>query len=122
MLLVLWAALTGADAAQDAAADARGARLFQQCYACHSVDRRETGLPGPNLAGVVGRRAASTAGFDYSPAMRAAGARGLVWSEAELDRYLADPEAAMPGTSMSYVGLRRQADRRDLIAWLRRRR
>jgi len=115
--LMLWA---GAPAAEAEAA--RGQRVFQQCYACHSVERRETGLPGPNLAGVVGRRAASRPGFDYSPAMRARGAAGLRWTEAELDRYLADPEAAVPRTSMSYVGLRNAADRRAVIAYLRSRR
>ena len=58
-----------------AAAAPSGEALFQRCYACHSVDPAEQGLPGPNLAGVVGRRAGAQAGFDYSPAMRAAGAR-----------------------------------------------
>ncbi len=97
-----------------------GERLFQQCYACHSVDPAERGLPGPNLSGVVGRPAAGEPGFDYSAAMRSAAARGLRWSEAELDRFIADPEAAMPGTSMSYLGLRKAEERRALIDYLKR--
>ena len=99
----------------------RGARLFQQCYACHSVTAGETGLSGPNLAGVVGRPMAADPTFaDYSPALRQAGGAGRVWSEAELHRYLSDPEAALPGTAMGYVGMRDARDRAVLIAWLRR--
>ncbi len=98
---------------------ARGGRVFERCYACHSVDPAETGLTGPNLAGVVGRRAASRDDFDYSPAMREAGRRGLVWDEATLDTFLADPAAAVPGTAMSFPGLRNEADRCDVIAYLK---
>lgn len=123
-MVALWMMLWTAAAADPTPKDleARGERVFQQCYACHSVDRRETGLPGPNLVGVVDRRAASRPGFDYSPAMRAKGAAGLRWTEAELDRYLADPEAAVPRTSMSFIGLRAAADRRAVIAYLRSKR
>ena len=98
---------------------ARGERVFERCYACHSVDPAETELPGPNLAGVVGRRAARRDDFDYSPALREAGRRGLVWDEAALDAFLADPASAVPGTSMNFPGLRNEADRRDLIAYLK---
>jgi cytochrome c len=96
-----------------------GADLFQRCVACHSVDPRERGLQGPNLAGVVGRRAARVAGFEYSPAMRQAGARGLVWTEATLDRFLADAEAVVPKSEMFTPPLRRPADRAALIAYLK---
>ena len=96
-----------------------GATLFQRCVACHSVDPGERGLQGPNLAGVVGRRAASQAGFEYSAAMRQAGARGLVWTEATLDRFLEDPEAVAPKTEMFTPPLRRPADRAALIAYLK---
>ena len=77
-------------------------------------------MPGPNLAGVVGRRAASLAGFDYSPAMKKAGADGLVWSENALDRYLADPLEVLQGTTMSFPGVRDAAERRAVIDYLRR--
>lgn len=107
-------------AAAPADGPSRGARLFQQCYACHSVIPGEDGLTGPNLAGVAGRAMAADPGYrDYSPALRRAGAQGRAWSAAELDRFLADPEAAMSGTTMAYVGLRDAADRAALIAWLR---
>jgi cytochrome c len=97
-----------------------GARAFQKCYSCHSVDPAETNLSGPNLAGVIGRRAASLPGFDYSPAMRKAGAEGLVWTEEVLDRYLADPLAMIDRTSMSFPGLRSAEERRAVIDYLRR--
>ena len=101
--------------AQDA-----GERAFQKCYSCHSVDPKEADLSGPNLAGVIGRRAASLPGFDYSPAMKKAGAEGLVWTEAALDRYLADPLDAIRGTTMSFPGLHIAAERRAVIDYLRR--
>ena len=73
---------------------------FNYCISCHSVDPAETGLPAPNLAGVVGRRAGSHPDFDYSPAMRAAGEKGLVWTRETLGAFLANPEAVVPGTAM----------------------
>lgn len=73
---------------------------FNYCISCHSVDPAETGLPAPNLAGVAGRRAGSRADFEYSPAMRAAGAAGLVWTRETLTRFLANPQGLVPGTAM----------------------
>ena len=58
-------------------------------------------------------------GYNYSPAMRLAGARGLVWTEAVLERYAADPDAVVPGSKMSYAGLRSAEARRALIAYLK---
>ncbi len=97
-----------------------GERAFQKCYSCHSVDRKETDLSGPNLAGVVGRRAASHANFEYSPAMKKSGADGLVWTEETLDRYLADPLEMIPETTMSFPGVRNAAERRAIIEYLKR--
>jgi cytochrome c len=99
-----------------AAADDR-VPAFAKCYACHSTDPAQTDLPGPNLGGVLGRRAGSQPGFRYSPAMRAAGERGLVWSPDTLERYLADPEAVVPGTSMTIL-LDNPEERRAAIAHL----
>jgi cytochrome c2 len=97
-----------------------GERAFQKCYSCHSVDRAEKELSGPNLAGVVGRRAAALANFAYSPAMKKAGADGLVWSEEALERYLADPLEMIPETTMSFPGVKNAAERRTIIEYLRR--
>ena len=97
-----------------------GARAFQKCYACHSVEPGETGLPGPNLRGVVGRPVGALDGFAYSEAMVEAGRDGgLVWTEERLDAFLADPEAYLPGTLMSFVGMRDPAERAAVIGYLK---
>jgi cytochrome c len=97
----------------------RGERVFQRCYACHSVDPAEKGLPGPNLHAIIGRAAGSDSSFDYSPAFRARAGDGLVWSESELDRFLADPQALIPKNAMGFFGLESPKDRRDVIAYLK---
>ena len=100
---------------------ARGERAFQRCYACHSVDPHEaTRLQGPSLYRIIDRPAASIAGFEYSDALRRKGAAGLVWDAATLERYLADPEAVVPGTNMRVPPLRNEAERADLLAYLAR--
>jgi cytochrome c len=99
---------------------ARGARVFQRCYSCHSVDPHETQiLQGPSLYRVIGRRAAAVEGFEYSDALRERAAQGLVWNEAALDQFVTDPQAVLPGTAMGFFGLDEPQDRADLIAYLR---
>jgi cytochrome c2 len=97
-----------------------GERAFQKCYSCHSVDPKETDLSGPNLAGVVGRRAAALTDFQYSPAMKKAAAEGLAWTDETLDRYLADPLEMIPETTMSFPGVKNASERRAIIDYLRR--
>jgi cytochrome c len=100
---------------------ARGERVFQRCFACHSVDPNETAkLQGPSLYRIMGRPAAAIPGFEYSPAMRKMGAAGLVWDAATLDRYVADPDALVPGTTMSAPPLRDEQERADLLTYLTR--
>jgi cytochrome c len=102
-----------------AAADpARGERVFQRCFACHSLVAGEDTLAGPNLRTVVGRRAGTLPGFRFSPAMIEAGAAGLVWTRTTLDAYLADPPAYVPGTAMEMPPLTEGDDRRDVIDYL----
>jgi cytochrome c len=99
----------------------RGARVFQRCYACHSVVAGEDKLPGPSLRCVLGRRAGTLPGFEFSPAMVEAGTtRGLTWTWATLDAFLADPGAVVPGTAMGPPGLASADDRRDVIDYLER--
>lgn len=109
-LAVALALAAGAARAADAE---RGARLYEaRCGGCHSVDEHRV---GPPHRGVFGRRAGGAAGFEYSPAL----ARSrLVWNEATLDRWLADPEATIPGQTMGYR-VEDARDRADLIAYLR---
>lgn len=99
---------------------ARGERIFQRCFSCHSVDPNERAtLQGPSLWRVVGRRAAAVPGFGYSDALAARGAAGLVWTAATLDAFIADPQAAVPGVAMGFFGLDEPQDRADVIAYLR---
>ncbi len=94
----------------------RGANVFRACAACHSLAAGEQ-LTGPSLAGVWQRKAASAEGFDrYSEALKRS---GLVWTGDALDKWLADPEALVPGTSMTFPGLRDARSRQDLIAYLK---
>ncbi|HEY5607636.1 MAG TPA: c-type cytochrome [Alphaproteobacteria bacterium] len=98
---------------------ARGERVFQRCYSCHSVVDDGSKLQGPNLKGVVGRRAGALPGFDYSDAMIAAGKNGVVWTRETFDRYIAEPEAVVPGTTMAPPpGLNDPAMRADVIDYL----
>lgn len=114
---LLLAIAASAARAEDPAA--RGERLFQYCYACHSVQSHETNLQGPNLRGIVGRPIAAQEGFSYSPAMRALAKREGRWSEALLDRYLANPYETVPKTNMAFPGMDEADERSDLIAYLR---
>lgn len=111
--LTIWLALAAVPAAaQDLE---RGRGLFQQCRACHTV-QPPSGADGPALAGVVGRPSARLDDFRYSKAMARA---RLTWDEATLDRYLAEPQAVVPGTRMAFEGLPQAADRAALIAYLK---
>ncbi|MFZ5609135.1 MAG: c-type cytochrome [Pseudomonadota bacterium] len=107
-----------ASALSDAGDPDRGQRLYNQCRACHNLTNDKAHKRGPNLAGLFGRPAGKAADYAlYSAALRDA---DFTWSEAALDRWLADPRGFLPGNKMSFAGLRKEEDRRDLIAYLRR--
>ena len=98
-----------------------GERVFLRCYACHSVEAGGNRLAGPSLLCLLGRRAGTQPGFDFSPAMVDAGAaRGLVWTRETLDAFLVDPQRLVPGSAMWIPGLAFPEDRRDLIDYLER--
>ena len=105
-----------ANAAPAAAED--GARLFAPCRACHSLDPSENGLPGPNLAGVVGRQVGGDRAFDYSPVLRKARDDGLRWDTKRLDGFLADPAGMFPGLWMSMRGIEDAAERQSMVRFL----
>lgn len=96
-----------------------GQRVFNQCRACHTINPGGRNGVGPNLHGIIGRPAGSIEGFRYSTPMRERAAAGLVWTEENLLAYITDPKAVVPAGSMSYVGLRNEEQRNNLLAYLR---
>jgi cytochrome c len=111
-LLLLLMSTAAPAAAED------GARLFTPCRACHSLDPAEQGLPGPNLAGIVGRKIGGDTAFDYSPALRKARDEGLRWDAQRLESFLADPAEMFPGLWMSMRGIEDAAERELLVHFL----
>ena len=106
--------------AQDAAGNAEaGQRVFNQCRACHTINSGGRAMVGPNLFGIVGRRAGSFEGFRYSRPMHEKHEQNFVWSEDNLRAYIRDPKAVVPAGSMSFPGLRNDQQLNDLIAYLR---
>jgi cytochrome c len=119
-VLVFLAAFAFVEAAPAADAPDAGERAFQRCYACHSVEADETDTPGPNLRKVIGRRAGTLKGYDFSLAMVAAGKKGLVWTPETIDALIADSERFLPGTTMSMPPLSDARLRREVIDYLER--
>jgi cytochrome c len=93
---------------------AAGKVVFAKCAICHSADAGVNKI-GPSLHGIVGRQSASIPNFTYSPAMQNA---HKVWSDAQLDAYIADPRAVVPNTKMIFPGIKSETDRQNLIAYL----
>jgi cytochrome c len=92
----------------------KGKAVFMQCMACHTAEVGQNRL-GPSLAGVVGRKSGSLAGYTYTPAMQGS---NLTWTPATLDKYLTNPRAMVPGTKMIFAGLPNPDDRANVIAFL----
>ena len=118
--LVIFSLITGpAGAARlTAPAPARadiklGEEVYARCMGCHALAQDRT---GPRHCGLFGRKAGSVAGFAYSPAMQHS---RIVWTSKTLDMFIKAPMRAVPGTSMGYDGVKDDAERAALIAWLR---
>ncbi len=103
----------GAASAQDAAA---GEKVFAQCRACHQVGPTAKNAVGPHLNGLIGRKAGTVEGYNYTPANKNS---GLTWDEATFREYIRDPRAKVPGTKMVYAGLKDEQRITDLIAYLK---
>lgn len=114
-LAILFAGLATAGTAQAAGSVSAGQSVYAgQCAMCHSNQPGGEGI-GPSLADVYGKPAAAQAGYAYSPALKAA---HLTWNDATLDKFLAAPQATVPGTKMPFAGLTDAGQRADVIAYL----
>ena len=105
--------LLGGGAAQAEGDPAKGEQIYHRCQGCHSIERNRV---GPMHKGLFGRPAGSVPGFAYSEAMKNS---GIVWNEETLDRYLENPRQMVPGTRMTYAGIKDAQERADLIAYLK---
>ncbi len=113
-MLIAAAAILATVPAHAAGDAAKGAKVFNKCKACHNADKPANKI-GPSLQGVFGRTAGTAEGYKYSDAMKAS---GIVWSPETLGEYLKDPKAMVPGTKMTFVGLKKDDDIEDLLAYL----
>jgi cytochrome c len=92
-----------------------GRRVFAQCRSCHTIDAGGGNRVGPNLHGVFGREIGTAEGFNYSQPVQDA---NFVWDADRLDHWLANPQTFLPGNRMAFAGVRDEAQRRDVIAYL----
>ncbi len=90
-----------------------GEQVFVACKTCHAIDKN---MIGPMLKGVVGRKAGSIAGYTYSAANKNS---GITWTPEKLFQYLEAPQRVVPGTKMTYPGLKDAQKRADVIAYLK---
>ena len=104
---------TGASFTGDATA---GEKTFRQCAAWHKLEAGKNGI-GPSLNGVAGKKSASVAGYSYSGPMKKS---GITWNDQALADYLENPRKAVPGTKMTFAGLRKPQDRANVIAYMKK--
>jgi cytochrome c len=114
-LLVSSALLAAAGTVHADGDAAHGKNLFEECAACHSLERGVHGL-GPSLQGVFERKAGELTDYRYSPAVKRS---GIAWSAQTIDAYIADPQKEIKGNRMPYSGMPNARDRADLIEYLR---
>jgi len=113
IVLLLAAMPMQAIAAGDAA---RGKLLFKSCASCHQIGPYASAGYGPQLNGIIGRKAGATLDFKYSEAMKKS---AIVWNEESLAAFMRAPDAVVPGTKMRFWGIKDEQQIADLLAYLR---
>jgi cytochrome c len=109
-------ALAGISAAAHAQDAAEGEKVFKRvCSACHITTAEGPKRLGPSLFGIVGRHSGTIEGFRYSEANKKA---NLTWTPEVLDKYLIDPKATIPGTIMAFAGIKKDDERKNVVAYL----
>lgn len=96
--------------------EAAGKKMFKRCAACHTIDEGGRNRVGPNLWGMFGREAGSIGNFSYSKAMIAS---DIIWSDETLDAYITSPKTYIPKNKMAFIGLKKESDRKNVIAYLK---
>ncbi|OBZ93457.1 cytochrome C [Pararhizobium polonicum] len=97
---------------------AKGEALFKRCSACHAIGEGAKNKIGPQLNGVVGRTAGTATDYNYSNAMKEAGAAGQIWTIEELRDFLSAPRKKIPGNKMAVAGITKPDDLENLVAYL----
>jgi len=92
-----------------------GKKIFNKCKACHSVDKEKNKV-GPHLVKIFGRKAAVVESFKYSNALKSS---NIIWNEETLKAYIANPKKYVPGTKMSFRGLKKENQILDLLEYLK---
>ena len=113
VIAIALAASAGPAGAQDLAA---GETSFKKCAPCHDVGEKAKNKVGPLLNGLTGRKSGTITGYNYSDANKGA---SIVWDEAQFLDYIKDPKAKIPGTKMVFVGIKNEAEAKNLWAFLR---
>ncbi len=98
---------------------AKGAKVFRKCKACHLVTKESKRRIGPHLSAIMGRDIASLIGYKYSKAMRAYAKQNGTWNEQRMRAYLANPKKEVKGGRMAFIGIRKEKDMNNLIAYLK---
>jgi cytochrome c len=120
LVAVVVVALSGPSFAEGDAT--KGKAAFAKCGICHQVGPGAKTVVGPVLNGIVGRKAASVADYTmYSPGMKKLGADGFVWTDENIDKWIADPKAMIPDSPMAlaFLGIPDAGERADIIAYLK---
>lgn len=111
-LALLAASTLAANAAGDAKA---GEAVFKRCAVCHTTEKGGGDGLGPNLFGIVGRKAATRPGFAYSAPLQKS---GITWTDATLSKWVAGPARMVPGTKMAFAGISSKKQQADVSAYM----
>jgi cytochrome c len=112
LLMTATLMINGAASAQDLA---NGEKVFRKCKTCHAVGENAKNKIGPELNGLEGRKSGAVEGYRYTDANKNS---GIVWDEAEFLEYIKNPRAKIPGTKMTFIGIKKEDDAKDLWAYL----